>query len=265
MMRNYVLVAAVLAAALPISPAVARQMSGYTVRSTTMYAGPESDYPAVQRLRRNSGVVVYGCLSDWSWCDAGNGYDRGWIAGQDIVVTYQGRRRSIMPSMGIGILSFVFGSYWDSHYRSRSFYNQRPHYEQQYNTDHRPQWGPRPRGPAITPQRGQPNRGPQHGVTQQRPNVAPRQAAPGAPRATPQQRLPAPAGGQRPNRPVQRPDMTQGQPPRATPQRQPGPTRQAPQAHPGGQGNGNRGNGQAPGQQRGGPQGRPNQDQHPGN
>lgn len=267
-MRPYALTAALLAASLPLSPAMARPMNGYTVRSTTMFAGPDFNYPAVQGLGGNVGLTVYGCLRDWSWCDVGDRAGRGWVAGNDIVVNYQGRRQSILPTMGIGILSFVFGSYWDSHYRNRPFYSQRPRFEQQYNNDHRPQWGPHPGAPGIGPQRGQPNRPAQHGVIQQRPNVAPRQVAPHRPGTIPQQRQPGagqPGGGQHPNGPTARPDMTRGQPPRAAPQHQPGPVRQAPPARPGGADNGNRGNGQPPGQPRGGPQGRPNQNQRPGN
>ena len=175
-MRKYALVAALWAVAVPLSPALARPMNGYTVQSTTMLSGPDYNYPAVQRLGPNVGVRVHGCLRDWSWCDVSARAGRGWIAGNDIVINYQGRRQSILPTMGIGVLSFVFGSYWDSHYRSRSFYNQRPRYEQQYNTDHRPQWGPRPRGPVITSPRGQPDRGPPHGIIRQQPNGAPHQA-----------------------------------------------------------------------------------------
>ncbi|WP_353230520.1 hypothetical protein [Novosphingobium sp.] len=284
-MRKYALVAALWAVALPLSPALAAPMHGYAVRTTTMLSGPDFDYPAVQRVRRNAGITVYGCLRDWSWCDVSNRAARGWVTGNDIVVNYQGRRQSILPTMGIGVLSFVFGSYWDRHYRSRSFYSQRPRYEQQYNTGHRPQWGPYPGAPGIGPQYGQPDRGPQRGVIRQRPTMPPRQVTP--PRAAPQQHQPGmgqPGAGQRPNRPTQRPDRAQPQPqaPRvAPPQRQPGamqrqngaaqqrsaPERPAPQGRQVGPGNGNRGNGQAPGQQRGGrpagQQGRPNQNQRP--
>ena len=240
-----------------------------------MLSGPDVNYPAVQRLGGNVGLTVYGCLRDWSWCDVSGRASRGWVAGNDIAVNYQGRRQSILPTMGIGILSFVFGSYWDSHYRGRPFYNQRPRFEQQYNTDHRPQWGSHPRAPALVPQRGQPDRGSQHGVTQPWANV-PHQVSPRAPKAMPQQGQPGaghPIVDQRRNGPTQRPNMSQGQPPRAAPraapQRQPGPFRQAPQARPAGPGNGNRGNGQTPGQQPGGqagsPLGRANQNQRPGN
>lgn len=213
-MRKYALTAAVLAACLPLTPAMARSMQGYTVRSTTMFAGPDYNYPSVQGLRRDTGVRVYGCLRDRSWCDVSDRVGRGWVAGNDIVVTYQGRRQIIVRTMGIGILSFTFGSYWDSHYRSRPFYNQRPRYEQQYYTNHRPQWGPRPAPPHF-----ERNRGPQY-------QAAPRQA--------PQQPHPAPA-------------------------------RQQPQGNHGGQDHGNRGNAHAPGQQQGGPHGRPDDKQRPGN
>ena len=78
-MRNQLIALTLAAAVLPLSPAMARQSNGYVVRTTTMRAGPAYDYPAVQRLYRNSSVAVYGCLRDWSWCDVGNRYARGWV------------------------------------------------------------------------------------------------------------------------------------------------------------------------------------------
>jgi uncharacterized protein YraI len=174
-MRNYMLTAALVAAVLPVTPALAREMNGFVVRSTMMYAGPDYDYPAVQRLRRNSAVVVHGCLRDWNWCDVSNRYDRGWVARRDIVVSYQGRRRGISAYLGLGILSFTFGNYWDSYYRSRPFYSQRPRWEQHYYDSYRPAWGPRPSAPTVTPQ-------------PYRPEAAPRQMVPVQPRAVPERR-----------------------------------------------------------------------------
>ena len=249
-MRKYVLVAAIVAAALPVSPAMARQMNGYTVRWTTMRAGPDDNYPMVQRLRSNAAVIVYGCLSDRSWCDVSYRYDRGWISGDDIVVNYQGQRRRIMPAMGIGVLSFVFGSYWDSHYRSRPFYSERPRWEQHYNSYH-PQRRPGPHAPSLAPQRRHPDVGVQHGVTPQRPAIPGRQAAPSVPMVTPQWRHLDTI--QRGNAPSQR---------QAVPDRHAQPNRQA------APGNFNRGESRAPGQQRGGQvgraQGRPDKDQKSG-
>lgn len=123
-----------------------RRQIGYMLRRSWMRAGPDYGYPAVRRINRNVQVTVYGCLRDWSWCDIGYQRDRGWVPGRDLAATYQGHRRSIesvAPYLGIGILSFAFRVYWDDHYRDRSFYRERDRWEQQYQQNYRPVWGPR--------------------------------------------------------------------------------------------------------------------------
>ena len=119
-MRNIILAATLASLALPLTPAIAaRAYSGWTSRSTTMRAGPDYYYPGVRRIGRNAQIRIYGCLNDWSWCDVSYRYDRGWIAGRDLVANYQGRRRGISSYLGIGVLSFIFGNYWDNYYRGR--------------------------------------------------------------------------------------------------------------------------------------------------
>jgi len=188
-MRKYLLTAALVAAAVPLSPALAREMSGFVVRSTVMRAGPDYDYPAVQRLRRDAGVTVHGCLRDWNWCDVSNRYDRGWIARQDIVVNYQGRRRGITAYLGIGILSFSFGNYWDSYYRSRPFYSQRSRWEQHYNGGgYRPSGNTRASTPVATPKQRQPGMGGNRGGKPLDQAAPGRRSAPSAPQVDSQQR-----------------------------------------------------------------------------
>ncbi|GAA0302109.1 hypothetical protein GCM10009087_09830 [Sphingomonas oligophenolica] len=157
-MRKVIFATALAALAVPAAPALAQHaMVGYTIRSTSMRAGPDFDYPIVRRIARNARVDVYGCLRDRSWCDVGYRYDRGWIFGRDLVVDDRGRRRGIVDYSGIGVLSFIFGSYWDSHYRGRSFYTERPRWERRYYDNYRPNWGPRPQTPpAYQQHRGQP-------------------------------------------------------------------------------------------------------------
>jgi uncharacterized protein YraI len=187
-MRKYMLTAALVAAGLPLAPAMARTMDGYVVRTTLMRAGPDYDYPAVQRLRRDSAVRVYGCLRDWNWCDVSNRYERGWVPRQNIVVNYRGRRRYISSSTGVLILSFSFGNYWDSYYRDRPFYSQRPRWEQHYNNNYQPSWGPRSPGPRVTPQQRQPAEGRRQGGRPQVQAAPGRQSAPNAPQVAPQRR-----------------------------------------------------------------------------
>ena len=201
-MRGFLVMGALVAVVLPLTPAVARQAEGYTVRSTELLAGPDNDYPMVRRLRANVGVTVYGCLRNWSWCDVSYGYDRGWIDGRDIVVNYRGHRSRIMPSMGIGVLSFMFGTYWDNHYRSRPFYSERPRWEQNYHNNYRPEWGSRPQPPVLAPQRRQPGGEMRQGSVPYRPTAPVRPPVVNTPRTAPQQRQP---------QVIQPPRMTQPQ------------------------------------------------------
>lgn len=122
------------------------RITGYMLRQSVLRAGPDSDYPALRRIARSAQVSVHGCLRDWSWCDVDYRGDRGWVQGRDISATYQGRRRSIntvAPYLGLGILSFSFGIYWDNNYRNRSFYRERDTWQRRYEQNYRPSWGPR--------------------------------------------------------------------------------------------------------------------------
>lgn len=111
--------------------AAAFASAGYVTRSVSLRAGPDASYPAVARLRAGSSVDIEGCIDGWSWCDVGDGQDRGWMAGRYLQQEYEGRR-VLVPTygvqIGIPIVSFTFGSYWQDHYQSRSWYGQRDHW-----------------------------------------------------------------------------------------------------------------------------------------
>jgi len=177
-MRSIMTLAALVAAALPLAPASAQTMNGYTIRPTWLHSGPLRDYPNVRYVRRGVRVSMHGCLRDWSWCDVTYRANRGWIAGDALRVSYAGRRRNLSPSLGIGVISFSFGSYWDTHYQSRSFYGERQRWQTQYDTSYRPEWGEREqrRGWETESNRGQ-YRAPAQGEGQHviiRPAPAPR-------------------------------------------------------------------------------------------
>lgn len=145
-MRSIITLAALVAATVPLAPAMARTMHGYAVGTTRLYAGPLQDYPSIRYVRRGAVVGVHGCLRDWSWCDVSYGANRGWIAGDSLVVSYRGRRSRVGQDIGIGVISFAFGSYWDSYYRDRDFYRDRPRWQSTYDSRYRPEWGERDRG-----------------------------------------------------------------------------------------------------------------------
>ena len=124
-MTKQIFRAALLAAAFSATPALARIGHGYTARSTQMFAGPQAGYPQVRRLPFHTEVTIYGCLRDWSWCDVSHRTDRGWVLGSDIAIGTQGRLRPMSPELGLAVLPFIIGTYWDTYYRNRPFYSQR--------------------------------------------------------------------------------------------------------------------------------------------
>jgi uncharacterized protein YraI len=101
---------------------------GYVTGNVNLRAGPDSSYPSVAMLGAGTPVAIQGCVDGWSWCDVASGNNRGWVAGNFLQEEYQGQR-VLVPSygvqIGIPIVAFVFGSYWDDHYRNRSWYHDR--------------------------------------------------------------------------------------------------------------------------------------------
>ncbi len=203
----------VMAAVLLALPLAAQAADGYVTGNVNLRAGPDVEYPLITTIPAGTRVAVQGCVQGWEWCDVIAYGNRGWVAGNFIQYDYQDQR-VLLPAygarIGIPIVSFVIGTYWDSYYRHRPFYRQRqtwyrrpvPHrppprpiarppvHRPRPPVNHAP---PRPRPPGHQTPRPQPQRP----VTrpQPKPSIAPR----------PQAR-PAPGG----QRPVARP--TGGQP-----------------------------------------------------
>ena len=111
---------------------------GYVTGNVNLRAGPDSSYPSVAMLGAGTSVAIQGCVDGWSWCDVAAGNNRGWVAGNFLQEEYQGQR-VLVPNygvqIGIPIVAFAFGAYWDDHYRNRSWYHDRdrwshvtPHY-----------------------------------------------------------------------------------------------------------------------------------------
>ncbi|MGB4859050.1 MAG: SH3 domain-containing protein [Dokdonella sp.] len=123
------LAAAGLALVIPVS---AQAGHGYLSVNVNLRAGPAIDYPSVYVAPRGSAVEVYGCIDSWEWCDVSwDGY-RGWVSGNYLDYGWNGRRVPVYdygPRLGLSLISFNFGTYWNSHYRHRSWYGQRHRYE----------------------------------------------------------------------------------------------------------------------------------------
>lgn len=119
----------VAAGMLLLTPAIAQAAEGFATANVNMRAGPSTGYPAVAVIPAGESVEIYGCLADAPWCDVEFYGGRGWVHGRYVQAIYQERRVYLGPEyyrpLGIPVVVFSFGNYWDSHYRNRDFYRYR--------------------------------------------------------------------------------------------------------------------------------------------
>ncbi|TYC48301.1 SH3 domain-containing protein [Rhodobacterales bacterium] len=98
---------------------------GITVIDQNLRAGPGRQFPVVTIIPNNAKVLIYGCTDDAAWCDVGFGENRGWVASQDLEVTYHNRQVYLTPATArsIGLVTVPFGlTYWNAHYVGRSWH-----------------------------------------------------------------------------------------------------------------------------------------------
>ncbi|MFC5435538.1 SH3 domain-containing protein [Rhodanobacter umsongensis] len=135
--------------------ALAHAADGYVTGNVSLRAGPAPDYPLIALIPAGTEVDVLGCTEAWEWCDVIAYGNRGWIAGNYVEYEYEDRP-VLLPvygaRIGIPIVTFVIGNYWDSHYRGRPFYRERSRWYRR----------PIPRRPPPPPVR-HPYRPPPHG------------------------------------------------------------------------------------------------------
>lgn len=212
-------------------PAMALAADGFVTGNVNLRAGPDVEYPRIATIPTGSSVSIQGCTDDWQWCDVIAMGNRGWVAGSFIQYTYQHQPVLVQnygASIGIPIISFVIGSYWNNYYRDRPFYHQRNYWYQRPiihrpppRPSHRPPSRPHPGGSRPQPSRpgiGAPGQGhwPQGNRPQPGQGNRPQPGQGNRPQPGQQGNRPLPN-----NRPGNRPPPTQGNRPK--PQTRPAP------------------------------------------
>ncbi|AJY09626.1 SH3 domain-containing protein [Burkholderia dolosa] len=233
------------------------QSSAYTNSPAELYAGPAPDYPVVAELPPGTALDVFGCVSDYTWCDVALPGVRGWIDAQLLDYPYQGSYVPLLEYgavIGVPVTGFAIGAYWDRYYRHRPWYHDRDRWAHRAE----PRIGPGGMPPAQgRPQPGWPMQRPPGGVPPA--SAAPHDARPSATRGgwngairTPapqpapvpmQPPMPGAAHGARPPAPAMPAAPVAPPAQAAVPRAQIGPggaARAMPQAQPGGGGFGGR-------------------------
>jgi uncharacterized protein YraI len=98
-------------------PCSALAQLDHTRQPVNVRAGPDVVFPLVTWLPANTPVHIVGCIEGRQWCDIVAGRTRGWVRASYLAEAFPNR---IPP-----IITFSVGSYWDAHYRRRSWYSSR--------------------------------------------------------------------------------------------------------------------------------------------
>jgi len=133
---------------------VALAVPGHVAATVHMRAGPSIEYPVVVMLLPGTALEVYGCEEAYAWCDVQAGADRGWVDA-DYLQVDSGGQPVILASAGVAVgvplVTFTFGTYWSSYYRTRPWYAQRAHYLPYWRRYPHGRPPPRPRPPIARP------------------------------------------------------------------------------------------------------------------
>jgi uncharacterized protein YraI len=102
----------------------------YTAHSSNVRAGPDIAYPLVATLYPNTLVDVQGCVAGYRWCDVifDNGYGRGWIYAGNLMYPYATGPVPLLSygtTIGVPVITFSLGNYWDRYYHDRPWYSRR--------------------------------------------------------------------------------------------------------------------------------------------
>jgi uncharacterized protein YraI len=112
-------------------PVVALAQQAYTNRLVNVRAGPDVQYPVVSTLPAGTSVYIEGCLDGWTWCDVQFGPDRGWIYAPYLDYVYGNSYipfYTYAPTLGIPLITFSVGPYWDRYYYGRPWYGRRDYW-----------------------------------------------------------------------------------------------------------------------------------------
>jgi uncharacterized protein YraI len=105
-----------------------------------MRVAPGAQFPRIATIPVNASVTIHGCTRALTWCDTSWYRYRGWVSARYLEGMYRGTRvhvRHYAPRIGVPVITFHFGTYWDRHYRDHRWYRDRNQWQDRWDRDHR--------------------------------------------------------------------------------------------------------------------------------
>ena len=130
-LRASIIAATLIAAAgalLAPSHSLAQSATATVTANLNLRAGPGTQYPAIVVLPAGTQVTLFGCLSDYSWCDGDLLGNRGWLNARYLQVFSQGRYVTVADyarGVRFPVVAFELNGYWSSYYQNLPFYADR--------------------------------------------------------------------------------------------------------------------------------------------
>jgi len=133
-----------LAMALAACMSVVAAETATITNSVNVRSGPDRSMPKVTWLMRGARVTVVGCVANWRWCDVIAGSDRGWVYSRYLSLPFEGSAIVIAnggPRLGLPVIDFALGPYWDEHYQRRLFFAQKATWQTRWDQRRaQPEW-----------------------------------------------------------------------------------------------------------------------------
>jgi uncharacterized protein YraI len=118
--------AGVIAAAFLVPVQVMAAFIAITSTALNLRVGPGTSYGIIAVIPQGHTVEVFGCLTDYSWCDVDWEGLRGWVAARYLLrpgdAVYL---PAWAPAVGLPVVIFSFEIYHDRHYRKRPWHKRR--------------------------------------------------------------------------------------------------------------------------------------------
>jgi uncharacterized protein YraI len=135
--RSILILAAALAACAPAVVAADPQAREATVTaSVNVRSAPDRSVPTVTWLLTGTRVTVIGCDTGWRWCDVVAGRDRGWVYSRYLSLPSRGSAVTVAAAgadLGLPVLDFELGPYWNEHYASRMFFPEKASWQARWD------------------------------------------------------------------------------------------------------------------------------------